>query len=761
MDFWGFIRRRKTFFILFAAIGAGVGYFNFTRQEDRFSSSALIQIVHHRGDAHLQAIQASQSIQDAPHLVKSASLLEECTPVFRELVTFKDLFSRGQDGEVTFDEKAAVRRAAGTISVKSNTNSVLTISVEGAIREDTEKIANVVADVYTDYHKDTFQSALKKFSGLLDQASETLDIKLATAVKEFHEWEKNESSLTVEGVNPHAADHAALLSKISGIALQETEISAKLKSLTDKAQDEDGRQALLFLVGRYSNQNAHEINRTVDESVLNTRTMFGQLFPLLMQEAELANKVGPGHPELLKIRQQIQLTRRHFEVLAGLQPEENAADEETDPAADIVNIYVSSLEHELAVLQRTRSELEKQAKTKESLARALKTDMVTREQYERKIANLEMIFADVSGQIEATQLPTNQPAEPTADVLNRAALGEKVYPKLSQFLTYGALLGALIGAAIGYVVESADRSFRRPEEIVKEFGLPILAHVPFMQEQKLRKVSKDRAMDRTVITMHLPRSRPSEAYRTARTAICFNAHGNEHRVIQVTSPAAGDGKSTLAINLAVTLAQSGKNTVIIESDFRRPKVHKLTGVSNDVGVVDVLRGRAELADTIQDTEVPGLSVIPCGKRPRDPSELLTRPEYEQLLEVLREKFEYVIIDTPPVLVVNDPCSVAPRADGVLLCVRLSRHSRDFGGRAIEQLGDVGANIAGLVVNGVEEADAYGYGNYRYSDYRYRYRGYGYGYGYGGAKSEAYFEDSEESGDLSQSGTLLISDESEK
>ncbi|HBE71603.1 MAG TPA: hypothetical protein DDW52_25960, partial [Planctomycetaceae bacterium] len=303
--------------------------------------------------------------------------------------------------------------------------------------------------------------------------------------------------------------------------------------------------------------------------------------------------------------------------------------------------------------------------------------------------------------------------------------------------------GALIGLVLGYIVEVADRSFRRPDEIVREFGLPIVGHIPYMQEQKLRKIPKDVTMDKTVIAMHLPRSRPSEAYRTVRTAVCFSAVGSQHRVIQVTSPAAGDGKSTLTANFAVSLAQSGKSTILVESDFRRPKVHKLMGVNNDTGVVNVLRGDAEISDAIQTTELENFDVMPCGSRPKNPSELITGPEYEHLLEALREKYEYVIIDSPPVLVVTDPCSVAPRTDGVLLCIRLGRHTREFGRRALEQLRDVGANITGLVVNGVEETDAYGYGNYSYSDYRYRYKDYNYGYESYQESGEAYFAESEE------------------
>jgi capsular exopolysaccharide synthesis family protein len=223
-------------------------------------------------------------------------------------------------------------------------------------------------------------------------------------------------------------------------------------------------------------------------------------------------------------------------------------------------------------------------------------------------------------------------------------------------------------------------------------------------------------------------------------------------VLQITSPAAGDGKSTLAANLSISLAQSGKKTILVESDFRRPTVHKLTGVANEIGIVQVLRGQAELADVIQPLKVDGLSVLPCGKLPGNPSELLTRPEYEELLEVLRQKFDFVVIDTPPVLVVTDSSSVAPRVDAVIMCMRLSRHTRDLGRRAMDQLRDIGADVVGMVINGVVESDAYGYGSYNYSDYR---GSSYYGYRYG---SEAYFADDKVEIESDPGKTLIADDE---
>ena len=169
----------------------------------------------------------------------------------------------------------------------------------------------------------------------------------------------------------------------------------------------------------------------------------------------------------------------------------------------------------------------------------------------------------------------------------------------------------------------------------------------------------------------------------------------------------------------------------MESDFRRPSVHKLTGVPNDVGVVEILRGKAQLNDAIQKVAIEQFSVLPCGEKPDNPSELLTLPEYESLLEVLRDDFDYVVVDSPPLLVVTDPCSIAARTDAVIFCTRLDRQTRDFCRRALHQLQEVRANVVGLVINTVQPSDTEGYDSY----------GYGYGYGlYNKLGNDTYFPD---------------------
>lgn len=732
LDLWGFLQRRKAFVIVLAMLGALVGWVYYKRQAPRYSSTVSLQVIHHGTDPRVESLLAEQSLSDAQFEITSRRLLEPCLKTIGETEILRGLEDQPE---------IAIRRIASMVKARSVSANILYLSCEGSNPTDTMTIANAVAEAYKAHQEGNYRDAVSQLETLLSDATVNLQEQLTEAERLYREWDEN-SPLDSKGENPHTKRLVGIRERIASLVIRRTEVNAELTQLQDAMKADDQHDALLLLIGKHNQGQTGAASDGTDSAVTTGHNLFDALFPLLMEEAMLAEEVGPDHPKLKALRKRIKIVEKHFETRSGLVAEKEDEEKEQPALTDFLDVYLNSLKQDLAIIDHTRGELEQLAETEETLAKSLRRFEHERKDREREIARLTSVLSDVQQQI--TELPTNQLGGVTATIMNEASVGQLVYPMPAQFLGFGAFLGAFAGLVLGYIVEAADRSFRKPEEIIREFGIPIVGHIPYMQEQKLRSIPDDTVIDRTVISLHQPRSRPSEAYRSVRTAVCFSAQGAQHRVIQVTSPAAGDGKSTLAMNFAVSLAQSGKKTVIIESDFRRPKVHKLSGVSNKLGVVDVLRGDCELADAVQDTELENFHVIPCGSRPKNPSELLARPEYEQLIELLREKFEYVIIDTPPVLVVTDPCSVAPRADGVLLCVRLSRHTRDFGRRSLEQLRDVGAGMSGIVVNGVEETDAYGYGSYSYSDYRYRYKdyNYNYGYGYGDKQNEGYFSEAD-------------------
>jgi len=203
---------------------------------------------------------------------------------------------------------------------------------------------------------------------------------------------------------------------------------------------------------------------------------------------------------------------------------------------------------------------------------------------------------------------------------------------------------------------------------------------------------------RHLISVTNPKSPISEAYRTLRTNISFSAVDEDLRVIMVTSSGPGEGKSTTVANLAATYAQSDKRTVLIELDLRKPTVHKTFKLSNRLGISHVLTKQASLDEVIQDTNIPNLSAITAGMIPPNPSELVGSKTLGAILEQLKEQFDQIIIDTPPVLALTDAQLISTHCDGVVLVAEAGKVKRSALLDAKERLQIVKARIVGVVLN---------------------------------------------------------------
>lgn len=711
-DILGFIRRRKGFVILFTVFGTGLGYMALQRETPIYRSSVQVQVIHRSGDSRVRSLMAEKDLSDAQHVVRSEKVLKQAY-TNHSLNTKSTLSGRSED--------EAVNTMAGMIDLTPNSASVVTISVDGKNPEDIRDIANAIAEEYVAIQRLNYKDASEELRRILEQARDDLHTQLTKAEEEYARFRES-SKLTTDGENPHRNQARLADEQVTRYTLEKAELEAEITALEDSLARGGEKEAILLLLGRGG---AVEGVGTPDRQIRQTDPISNALLPLVLQEAELKTTVGPGHPKLRMLQERMDIIRRTMMAASvGEEGEEFEA-----PREDFLSLYLRSLRSQLQIVNEKQRQIQTLASSADALARQMMLEEIEDSNKKAEMERLGALFSETTLSIKEVQVNSGMGGV-TANILRRAQTGNKISPVMERFLTMGALLGAFVGGGIGYLLELADRSFRKPEDIIREFGVPIMGHIPFMTEQRLKAKSELSQFDRSAISIHLPRSRPAEAFRSVRTAVCFSAAAGEHRVISVTSPAAGDGKSTLALNLAVSLAQSGKKTVLLESDLRRPKVHKLTGASNQLGLVDVLRGQAEIDDVVQSCEVQELELITCGSRPKDPAELLAKPSYEAFLEELRRRYDYVIVDTPPILAVTDPAGVAARVDGVMVCMRLSRHTRDLGRRTMDALRDIGATVSGIVINGVEERDSYGYGNYRYSDYRYYYKNYNYKYGYG-------------------------------
>ncbi|HSW39068.1 MAG TPA: CpsD/CapB family tyrosine-protein kinase, partial [Acidobacteriota bacterium] len=224
------------------------------------------------------------------------------------------------------------------------------------------------------------------------------------------------------------------------------------------------------------------------------------------------------------------------------------------------------------------------------------------------------------------------------------------------------------------------------------------------------------------------RSLISEAYRNLRTSILLSSvSGNPPKMIMVTSSQPGEGKTTTAINTAITLAQAGGKVILLDCDMRNPRVHRAMNLYNTNGMSTFLSGNADLLSTIQLSAVPNLAVICSGRLPPNPAELLGSPKMKQELNRLCELYDHIVIDTPPVMAVADARIIGTLVDGVILVIKGGEAPKEAVKRAARLLRDVRAHIIGAILNNVDM---------RSPDYYYQSGYYAYGYGYKGDNMEA-------------------------
>lgn len=202
-----------------------------------------------------------------------------------------------------------------------------------------------------------------------------------------------------------------------------------------------------------------------------------------------------------------------------------------------------------------------------------------------------------------------------------------------------------------------------------------------------------------------------EAYKRLRTNIRFSIRDQKCKKFCLTSGMAGEGKSITLLNLAISIAQTGKKVLLIDADLRRPAVARLLVEKASPGLSEVLVGEVKAVDAIRPEVYPNLDILFSGEIPPNPSEILSSELMQSLIETSAEKYDYILVDTPPVNVVTDACIIASLLDGVLLLVREGRSKKDAVRQAINNLQLTGANVLGYILNGVVSDDSRYYGNY--------------------------------------------------
>lgn len=406
--------------------------------------------------------------------------------------------------------------------------------------------------------------------------------------------------------------------------------------------------------------------------------------------AELGERYLPEHPKLLECSRKLAVVREDF--LKSL----NNVVRGTETA---LNEAVAQEKNLVRLLDEAKAEAFQVNK------RAIEFDRLKRESdnnqrlYDLVLKRLKDI--ELSGLLRTSNVRVLDPARPIL---------VPVKPNVRRNLMVGLVLGLLAGLGMALLLEMLENSVATQSDVEERLGLAFLGVVPRIEGNRQPK-------ERDLFVHREPKSSVAECCRAIRTNLLFMSPDKPFKTMVVTSSGPQEGKSTTCINLGVAMAQSGNRVLLLDTDMRRPRLHRAFGVPNELGISSLVVGEGSLESAVKSTEVPGLFVLPCGPLPPNPAELLHTQAFAELLKQVAGKFDRVILDSPPINAVADAAVLATQTDGVLLVLKAGKTNREAARRALRQLADVQARMYGAVLNDVDlRAPRYGDSYLAYGQY---------------------------------------------
>ena len=416
----------------------------------------------------------------------------------------------------------------------------------------------------------------------------------------------------------------------------------------------------------------------------------------------LGGRRGRLHPEVVEARARVTATKKA--VLREIRNIKRAARRDVREVSGHVGGLRGSLEeakkqaHELNLLEIEYNDLRR---TKE---------------------NTEKLYSLVLERTKESDLTQMMRVNNISVVDEPLTPGAPIQPRVPLNITIGLFLGLLAGIGAAFGRSMLDRSIKVPDDVEAELGLTCLGLLPQMNDaargplygkRRFRQKQSKESSTRELIVHHEPMSSVAEAARSIRTNLMFMSPDKPPEVMLITSSGPMEGKTTVACCIATAMAQAGQRVVLVDCDLRRPRIHRVFKFSNEEGVASALLSE-RFHDAPLETPVPNLVVVPAGPIPPNPAELLHTKRFARFLDAMREEFDRVIVDSPPVAAVTDPTILSTLADATILVVRAFKTRRELAKHAARALGSVTDNVAGVVLNDVN----FDRSEYRYSQYYY-------------------------------------------
>jgi capsular exopolysaccharide synthesis family protein len=412
---------------------------------------------------------------------------------------------------------------------------------------------------------------------------------------------------------------------------------------------------------------------------------------LQSEQSRLAETLGDRHPDMVRVRNEL------------AQAEDKLSSE--------VRGAVRAFEGEVQAARARENALSANVDRAKSDTRKVERDSVQLSALKREVESHRQMYQALTDRSKETGLESELSTLDLTNVriVERAETPRApISPNRTRNYQIALLIGLGIGIGLTLLFENFDNTLRTPED-VKAMSLPFLGMIPAVAPAAGTTTARPAAL-------RYPEGPVAEAYRVVRTNLLFSSVAEGGRAIIVTSSNPGEGKTTTTANLAISLAANGAKVLVVDADLRRPTLHQHFAISKTPGLSDVIVGKRQISEAVQSARGKALHVLPCGYIPPNPAELLGSTVMRDIVRALKTRYDWVLIDTPPVLAMADTPVLCPFVDGVILVVASEASHRPAVQRAIDQLSSVGGTVIGAVLNKVDlKRNSYYYSQY-YGEY---------------------------------------------
>jgi len=585
--------------------------------------------------------------------------------IFSSMLGTKRITEEAED--ISKADILAKTLSAGIVVKPVKNSKMVEISYISTNPELSRLIANTVAQAYIETILDLNMSSVRHGIEWMTKKAQEEKLKIEKSEEVLQRFVKSNNFVTIENrlaiVPQQISELNSMLTRAELKKKEMENLYNKVKDVSDKGSE------------------AETVTAIATEPTL--QSLRQQIIKSEQNIKELSLKYGPKHPAMLKAVEELNLlkTKRDQEIKR----------------------IVESIRHEYELAKDNETTLKKRLSEIKRDAISLNEKMMEYNIINREVETNKQVYDALLKKIKEQGVIEQSRPVNVMIVENAETPKSPFKPRKAMNLLLGIIVGLFGGIGVAFFVEYLDNTVKSPEDAESKLGVPIIGMVPFV-------VSPDKPID-TFLVDEQP-SAFSESYKAIRTAIILSSAEKPPRRILITSSAPGEGKTVTSINLAVAIAQSGYKVLLIDSDLRKPRIHKVFELDNSKGLSTYLAGVSD-ADILKKCPVDGLSIISSGPIPPNPSELLSSKRMTEILDLYGGMHDFIICDSSPVLTVADSLILSKLLDGVILVARADMTTYENARKCLKSLASVDATVLGISINAIDTRKG-GYSSYYYS-----------------------------------------------